>query len=132
MNNFSGLQEPKTEWNLSSEKILLIGNLQRRGVECLTRGNILFYGKAFTYWKTIRILINNRIPETSKAKVKKLEEKIWTDSIKHSTNSVGEKQKNEINWTKFGMYLEEYIECVNDLIREVGLDIKEQGEESLF
>ncbi len=113
---------PKTEYNLNASKSGLIGQQQSLGAYHYTSMN---YISCYQCWKTIRLLISNRLTDKQLTHCKLGEKLILT------RGGIANNGKFIRNAT-FVLILDKYIETVSIYLRKVGLDIADKGEEDLF
>jgi len=119
MNN---LDTPTPEWNLNSYKINFIGQNMVQSFQAFEKTQ---YKLSFTYCKSIRMAIFNRLTTDEVNKCKNYEGSIPKQTFKDSRG------KKRVTW-KYVNILEDYIEYVQKLIKDKGLDLSEKGESSLF
>ena len=116
----------QSEWNLSQYKISLIGELmQSATLKYIRHKNY----DSFRTWKSIRMLISNRLSEEELIDCKKLERK----SLKYGRfKKDPDKASFSIREGVMGILCEEYSEKVNILLKKYGFDIQDKQESSLF
>jgi len=108
-----------TEWNLSAYKINLVGQLLTAASMDYLQGKLIRW---LQKWNVIEQIISNRIEEEDKKELKKY----YTSAFK---KGAGKKMKKGI----FVYWGKKYTEKVNEILKEVGMDIKERDlEQGLF
>lgn len=108
----------ESAWNLSQYLIELIGKLIGESLIAYGNGDI---SKAFFKWKAIRLIICSRFTEEEINKLKKIEMEAMTKTVSKKNSFGGE--KIIYNNNLLSIYLEDYIETMNNLFRKYKIDI---------
>jgi len=113
----------QTEYNLNLSKSMLISSEISRATFYYNQRS---YANCYQTYKSIRLLINNRLTKGESLKCKNYERTL----LKKGTfvNNLGKIKENKL----FGYYLEKYIELVNELLKKIGLDIRDESEKEMF
>ena len=116
--------------NVSGAKATLISELMMKGENALIEQDDSLL--RFRCWKSISILIDNRLTTPQKKKLKELEKVIQEKSYTKNkyVNQQWEKGSNSwyenrfiLNKTKMLFYSNNYIKYVNLLLKQIGMDI---------
>ena len=114
----------QTSWNLSEYKINIIGNLMQQATRSALIHN---YNKSLDCWKQIALIIDNRLEKKEREKLEDLEKEIIEKGIKiisEQENSNLDDSDRIVHKPIFGHYAREYSKYVNELLKNVGMDMK--------
>lgn len=112
----------KTEYNLNDIKSRLIGNQQIIATHHYSHRR---YVDSFMCWKSIRLLITNRLEKKEVTRCKQ-----WELLMLRAGGRV--EDGRFIRNGKFVLLLDGYVELIGDYLRKIGLDIEDKEDEGLF
>jgi hypothetical protein len=108
------------EYNLNLPKTILIANIEQLSSQYYIKRK---YIDSFQGWKTIRLLIVNRLEKSENAEAKKMEKEIFSKGGSY------DKKGKFIRNTQFIFILDEYIELIQGFKRKYGIDILDKPDD---
>jgi len=121
-------EREQTSWNLSEYKINTIGQLMQRTTNLAI---LKKYYDCFSCWKQIALIIDNRLEDDEKENLDLLEKGIMTKGLKRISETENPdliESERVILTTQFPTHLWNYAKYVNQLLKNVGMDIKARDE----